>query len=68
IESGAKIIPVVNKNSDNLMGKRTGVANPGTITTVLLPPIETANLSRDNDLDALRDKVRTAIAEELARN
>lgn len=68
IESGAKIIPVVNKNSDNLMGKRTGVANPGTITTVLLPPIETANLSRENDLDALRDKVRTAIAVELARN
>ncbi len=34
---------------------------------ILLPPIETANLSAETDLADLLIKVRTAIAEELSR-
>jgi hypothetical protein len=49
------------------MGKKTGVAQPGTIEVVLLPPISTAGLSRKTDLETLRDQVRTAIAVELAK-
>ena len=68
IEAGVPIIPIAVKNSDRLMGKKTGYAEPGTITAVLLPPIETRGLSVETDLETLRDKVRTAIALELARD
>jgi 1-acyl-sn-glycerol-3-phosphate acyltransferase len=67
IEAGVPIIPIAIKNSGNLMGKKTGVAQPGTIEVVLLPPISTAGLSRKTDLETLRDQVRTAIAVELAK-
>jgi hypothetical protein len=50
------------------MGKKTGVAQPGTVEAVLLPPINTAGLSRKKDLETLRDTVRAAIANELANN
>ena len=68
IEAGVPIIPIAIKNSGNLMGKKTGVAQPGTVEAVLLPPINTAGLSRKKDLETLRDTVRAAIANELANN
>lgn len=68
IESGAPVIPIAVKNSDVLMGKKTGGAQPGTITVVLLPPIKTGGLSSENDLEDLRDRTRAAIARELAKN
>jgi 1-acyl-sn-glycerol-3-phosphate acyltransferase len=67
IESGAPIIPIVVKNSDALMGKKTGVAQPGTIEVDLLAPVPTAGLSAENDLETLRDHVRTLIANELKK-
>lgn len=66
IEAGVPIIPVAFKNTDNLMGKKTGVAQPGTIEMVFLPPVETKNLlPTDTDVVKLRDEVHAIIGEEL---
>ena len=64
MQTGAAIIPVCIKNTDYLMGKKTGVVNPGTMEIVLLPPIETSTLTNE-DLPDLLNKTREAIAEEL---
>ena len=66
LQTGAAIIPVAIKNTDYLMGKKTGVVNPGTMEIVLLPPIETANLMIE-DLPELLEQTRKAIAEELGK-
>jgi 1-acyl-sn-glycerol-3-phosphate acyltransferase len=65
IEAGVPLVPVAMKNTDVLMGKGTGEAQPGTIEMVLLPPVETAGLSSDDDVKHLIDRVHTSIAEEL---
>jgi 1-acyl-sn-glycerol-3-phosphate acyltransferase len=65
IDTGFPIIPVVMKNTDYAMGKRQNTANPATCEIVLLPPIETKNLTSEKDLPALLIKVRSAIAAEL---
>ncbi|MDQ4120393.1 MAG: 1-acyl-sn-glycerol-3-phosphate acyltransferase [Acidobacteriota bacterium] len=67
LETQTPIVPVAIKNSDYLMGKKTGVAYPGTIELVFLPPIETAGLMVENGMETLRDKTRALIASELAR-
>jgi 1-acyl-sn-glycerol-3-phosphate acyltransferase len=67
IETQTPIVPVAVKNSDYLMGKKTGVAYPGTIEIVFLPPIETAGLTVENDMETLRDKTRALVAGELAK-
>lgn len=64
LQTRAPVVPVAIKNTDRMMGKRTGVAFPGTIEMVFLPPIETANLTTE-DLPELLTKTRAAIAEEL---
>jgi 1-acyl-sn-glycerol-3-phosphate acyltransferase len=64
IEAGVPIVPVVMKHTDELMGKGTGVARPGTAEMVILPPIETAGLTGD-DVKKLTERTRAAIAEEL---
>lgn len=64
LQTEAPIIPVAFKNTDWMMGKKTGVLFPGTIELVLLPPIETKNCS-ENDLPDLLKKTREAIANEL---
>ena len=66
LQTGAAIIPVAIKNTDYLMGKKTGVVNPGTMEIILLPAIETKGLTAENDLMNLLTKTREAIAEELA--
>lgn len=66
IQTGAPIVPVCIKNTDYLMGKKTGVAHAGTMEIVLLPPIETKNASTE-DLPELMRKTRAAIAEELSK-
>lgn len=66
IQTGAAIVPVCIKNTDYLMGKKTGVANAGTMEIVLLPPIETKNASAEN-LEEIITKTRAAIAEELEK-
>ena len=67
LQTGAAVIPVCIKNTDYLMGKKTGVVNPGTMEIVLLPAIETEGLTADNDLMGVLKKSRAAIAEELGK-
>lgn len=66
-QTGAPIIPVAIRNTDSMMGKRTGVAFAGTIEMVLLPPIETAGLDAENHLINVMSQTREAVASELAR-
>ena len=65
VETKTPVVPVAMKNTDWLMGKGTGVARPGTIEMVILPPIETAGLSTDEDVARLTQETRARIAEEL---
>ena len=67
LQTNSPIVPVTIKNTDWMMGKRSGVAYAGEIEMVLLPPIETASLSED-DLPDLLNKTRLAIANELSKN
>lgn len=67
LQTNAPIIPVVFKNTDQLMGKKTGVAYPGTIEMVLLPPIETDGRTAENDLMSILVESREAVAAELSR-
>jgi 1-acyl-sn-glycerol-3-phosphate acyltransferase len=65
-EAGVAVVPVAIKHTDELMGKGTGAARPGTIEMVLLPPIETAGLDTDEEVKALAERTRALVAEELA--
>lgn len=62
LQTGVDIIPVAFKNTDRLMGKKTGVLNFGTIEMVLLPPVRTEGRS----VMELLLETRAAIAAELA--
>ena len=64
LQTDAPIIPVAIKNTDRMMGKRTGVAYGGEIEMVLLPPIET----RGRDVMDILRETRAAIARELANS
>lgn len=64
IQMQAPVVPVAIKNTDWMMGKRTGVAYPGEIEMALLPPIETEGLTSD-DVKELMQMTRLAIANEL---
>jgi len=64
-QAAAPIVPVAIKNTDHLMGKGTGEAKMGTIEMVLLPPIETAGVKTDADVQRLVDQVQQIIAREL---
>ena len=63
LQTDAPIVPVAIRNSDRMMGKRTGVAYPGNIEMVLLPPIET----KGRDAMDLLKETRAAVATELGR-
>jgi 1-acyl-sn-glycerol-3-phosphate acyltransferase len=41
LQTGSRIIPVAFRNTDLMMGKKSGVLFPGTIEITLMPPIET---------------------------
>jgi hypothetical protein len=47
------------------MGRGTGEAWPGTIETVMLPPVETSWVSSDDDLRKLVEQVQGMIMKEL---
>lgn len=66
-QTHSPIIPVAIKNTDSMMGKRTGVAYAGEIEMVMLPPIETAGLDPEKDLMDVLYRTRAAIADELSR-
>src|SRR5688500_11229343 len=63
--AGVPIVPIAIKNTDHLMGKGTGVARPGTIEFVILPPVPSTGCSTDEDVKKLVEKVRSRIAAEL---
>lgn len=62
LQTDEPIVPVAIRNTDWMMGKRTGVLYPGTIEIVLMPPIET----RGRDVMELLRETRAAIASELS--
>lgn len=64
-QAGVPVVPVAIKNSDVLMGKGTGEARAGTIEMVLMSPVETVNVSTDEDMNQLIADVRAMIAAEL---
>ena len=64
IQMQAPVVPVAIKNTDWMMGKRTGVAYSGEIEMTLLPPIETKGLGADDVMELLIE-TRAAIAREL---
>jgi len=64
-QAGVPIAPIALKNSDQLMGKGTGEAWPGTIEMVFLPPVETSWVKSDEDLNRLVHQVQEAIMKEL---
>jgi 1-acyl-sn-glycerol-3-phosphate acyltransferase len=66
LQTGADIVPVAIKNTDAMMGKRTGVAYAGVIEMILLPPISTKDADA-NDVMRLLKASREAIARELAK-
>lgn len=66
-QAGVPVVPVAIKNSDVLMGKGTGEARAGTLEMVLLPPVETASVETDEDMNRLIASVRASIAAELKK-
>lgn len=62
-QTNAPVIPVAIKNTDWMMGKKTGVAYPGEIEIILLPPIET----NERDVMEVLLETRAAVASELGR-
>lgn len=65
VQAGVSVAPIALKNADNLMGKGTGEAWPGTIEMVFLPPVETSWVKSDKDLDALVQQVQGMIMKEM---
>ncbi len=65
VQAGVSIVPMALKNSDQLMGKGTGEAWPGTIEMVLFAPVETDWVSSDEDLQKLVDQVQGVIMKEI---
>jgi 1-acyl-sn-glycerol-3-phosphate acyltransferase len=65
VQAGVPIVPMALKNSDQLMGKGTGEAWPGTIEMVMFQPVETSWVSSDEDLLKLVDQVQGVIMKEL---
>lgn len=61
-QAGVPVVPVAIRNSDVLMGKGTGEARSGTLEIVLMSPVETANVSTDDDMNRLIADVREKIA------
>jgi 1-acyl-sn-glycerol-3-phosphate acyltransferase len=65
VAAAVPIVPVAIKNTDVLMGKGTGRALSGTIEMVMLPPVPTAGLSSDEDVQRLVERVHRLVGTEL---
>ena len=65
VEAGVPVVPVAIKNTDVLMGKGTGVARPGVIDMVILPPVSTEGLASDEDINRLVQQVHRMVEKEL---
>lgn len=66
LQTNSPIIPVAIKNTDWMMGKKTGLAYAGEIEMALLPPIATSGTNADG-LMGLLIKTRSMIAHELGK-
>ncbi len=66
-DTGVPVVPVAIKHTDRLMGKGTGMAHPGRIEMVLLPPLPTVACTTDEDIRLLAEETRARVAAELAR-
>ena len=66
-QAGVPVVPVAIKNSDVLMGKGTGEARSGTIEMVFMPPVDTIEMTTDEDMNRLIASVRDSIALLLLR-
>jgi len=64
LQTNSPVVPVAIKNTDWMMGKRTGVAYAGEVEMALLPPIETTGLEAEDVMELLL-RTRTSIANEL---
>jgi 1-acyl-sn-glycerol-3-phosphate acyltransferase len=64
-DAGVPVVPIAIKNTDALMGKRTGFAQPGEMEMVILPPIPTTHAKTADDVAALALETRARIAAEL---
>ena len=64
-QAGVPIVPIALKNSDMLMGRGTGEAWPGTIEMIMMPPVPTAWVKSDDDLNKLVHDVQAMIMNEL---
>jgi len=64
LQMNAPIVPVAIKNTDVMMGKNAGVAYPGDIEMILLPPIPTEGNDADDIMELLL-RIRSSIAREL---
>jgi len=65
VAAGVPIVPIAFKNSDQLMGRGTGEAWPGTIEMMMFQPVQTSWVSSDEDLQKLVDQVQEVIMKEL---
>lgn len=66
LQTGRKIVPVAIKNTDWMMGKKTGVAYAGTIEMTILEPIDTSEYSEDRLMELL-NRTREVVAKELQK-
>jgi 1-acyl-sn-glycerol-3-phosphate acyltransferase len=66
VQTDTAIVPVAIRNTDWMMGKKKGLAFPGTIEMVLLPPISAKEITEETVM-ALLLQTRTAIAAELEK-
>ena len=64
LQTNSPIVPVAIKNTDWMMGKRTGAAYAGEIEMAILTPIPTKGKTSDDVMELLLE-TRSAIAEEL---
>lgn len=62
LQTNSKIVPVAFRNTDRMMGKKTGVAYAGTIEMIVLPPIQTEG----REVTELLQETRSMIANELS--
>lgn len=67
LQTQAAVVPVAIRNTDWMMGKKTGLAYSGEIEMILLPPIESVGLDVEAGVMELLLKTRTAIARELVK-
>jgi 1-acyl-sn-glycerol-3-phosphate acyltransferase len=63
LQTGSRIIPVAFKNTDEMMGKKSGVLFPGTIEINLMPPVETEGRELIDILVETRAAVASALSE-----